>query len=1209
MKTSGRIGRIGRMGVALVAMLVGCSTAGAAVGTLLSQAEAPRIVASGTNGVTIVWTNPAANYSVLRSTNLGWSGYGNMMQYATNFTYPLGQKTFWVSNVAGLEVGDMVEFNKESEDYYVGSIPDSNHITLSYGRASSLTVTTTGGTNMLDLSGCWIKDYSAYEQIALTTDTNWTDSGLVDGRDYFYVIGYRDGSGITNYSIPVGLRMQSGTLYFDLALGCAGGYAWKVEQDYSDLPGLIDGNDRTEEIRLQVADPRITYSRYPTYSADGYPLGMQRFMLQQNAPIAFCELHQSGGSQRIQATTIVLEDSTGATNTYALSNYWVSTNTYTKGNVYRLPVTNLTDQGLTVSVTGVTNDSNYYLGWPRFSIFSTQQVLVPVVSANRSTNAAFTVNFTNAAGRWPKLFGTDHVWNSTSGNDAGYMLQAVRLQTNLWTLIRDSSVGDGWPGQWVNYQKVVGYLATNIGSGELTFALTNLTNQTYFSGRTRIGEELFWMSGTWASGSNVTFTSRGYEATVPVAHLAGEPVYCYSDVGQVGTFGDIWHEFPVVRYEHAYASGYSSISTSVDISNATRVGTLTLVLTNGTYGPGDVIQMSGEKFKVVSVVTNGTIYTNEVQRGYDGTADLTIQSAGAVGNIVKYIGHRPYYDPYDLPCNPNYATNLWFDQFAVAMDRTIKTLHSRPWLITWCPQWAGWHRGVVSNLSATVYRTNGVEYALTNTVRDWYMSTNALGESFWRHLSSGKTDTNDISIGGTWEYGRAQFHILTGLASNKVFHVRTHTSNELRIVLVRNDTATSITNPVPVDLWAEGLRPGDVYMVKQRQRDYPSTAPHKRQATADAVYGIAQWVLTNYAGWLNGPIFVEHFNEPNLGTYGTWTLDSYTNSFNILANTLRNGGSNHPTGFATNQVMIGAGSIAGGLDGAGYASDDGPYIMATKLIDCCPVLDFLSHHRYYTGARTQKRQNAFEYRMFKRYASGCGKPNLWICDSEDSVATAGGTGSEEARHYARYGTTYWMANFINSYTGDFGSQGALDTIIHFRNYHQDDTGFGMFAPAPWTAFTNQVVMDLVYWPMRGMLDRIPWKTADVNLYRGVKTAEQYGWVDAMGLWDGTNRLVFIVNKKDTGVRVSLELSGTTGGTNVPMYSAVGMGTNQTIGDGYFLVNYAGYRATGTENTNAATVSDFYLEPLSANIIALGGTYTPPAATHRVSYRGRILLRK
>ncbi|MEJ2267748.1 MAG: hypothetical protein P8X70_01590, partial [Nanoarchaeota archaeon] len=210
------------------------------------------------------------------------------------------------------------------------------------------------------------------------------------------------------------------------------------------------------------------------------------------------------------------------------------------------------------------------------------------------------------------------------------------------------------------------------------------------------------------------------------------------------------------------------------------------------------------------------------------------------------------------------------------------------------------------------------------------------------------------------------------------------------------------------------------------------------------------------------PVYVEYYIEPNLGEYGTWIKDAYIDSYNILADTLRNGGLSYASGYTEDELVIGAGAIGGGLNPRiPLQGTEGDYDFALSLIDRSPVLDFISHHRYYVGSRVQKRENSWEYYFIKNYALSQGK-NLMIVDSEDSVATAGGTGNEEARHWAQFSVPYWESNFINSYSGDQGLLGRLDMIIHFRLYGNDEASLGMVAPDA----NGNPLYDLVYWPIK-----------------------------------------------------------------------------------------------------------------------------------------------
>ena len=439
----------------------------------------------------------------------------------------------------------------------------------------------------------------------------------------------------------------------------------------------------------------------------------------------------------------------------------------------------------------------------------------------------------------------------------------------------------------------------------------------------------------------------------------------------------------------------------------------------------------------------------------------------------------------------------------------------------------------------------------------------------------------------------ARLHILTGQAAGKVFYVRSNTSDRLRIVQAYEDSTFDNETPAYVDLAAEGVAPGDTYVL--RRKTYGSVAPKYWQYNADIFHNVGRHILEKYGDKLNGrPIYMEYYLEPNLATYGTWCLDAYIASYNVFAETIRAGGPHFAQGFDKSQVVIGAGAIAGGLTGPAIHGSRGEYDFALALVDRADPLDFVSHHRYYTGSRVQKRANSWEYWMMRSYAQAIGK-GIEIMDSEDSVATAAAAGSEEARHWAEFSVPYWPANFMNSYCGEYGELGRLGFISHFRLYSTSQEGFGMVALGE----DGGPVYDLVYWPIKMFQRHTSMnRHAPDTIARLVKKGDQYGWVQAMGTIHGETgvKKVHLVNKKKTPVTVSLELLGVEEKT-AWMESIVGFGPNQTIEDGFHPIDYRGVGGRGVSRAQGLTdLAAVVLEPCSANIVTLGEDAPPPPPT-------------
>lgn len=643
--------------------------------------------------------------------------------------------------------------------------------------------------------------------------------------------------------------------------------------------------------------------------------------------------------------------------------------------------------------------------------------------------------------------------------------------------------------------------------------------------RLKIGNELLKLSRI---DGNTLIVTRGIEWTQKEDHKAGSRLYSYKKVGQILRLQEILPEFKVVKYTDAYISGIKPISREtradqagyVDLSDPVRTGIITIELSKGEYKRGDVIRIGREMFLVKNVNHRKKhLIQLEVQRGYDGTNQLYIQHNPPVGDVYKLINYESYYTGFKN--DPTEKKNYYWDYFANTLDKVIKNGNAIPWIIVYSPVYATQARGKVAKLE-TIRNPGDIK---NNVIVDEYNSLHADAD-WWFRIHQGNDEKNDLAIAGNmYQFYHAELHILTGKAAGKVFYIRSHSGERLRVVKALEDSYWTDKNPEYVDLVKEGVKPGDVYKITHASNRVGNVAPKYWQYNADLFYMIASYINTNYStDLLTRPFYMEYYLEPNLGSYGTWTKEAYIASYNVFANTIRNGGVHFSKGFSTHEVMVGAGAIAGGLNPVnkinGSSSD---YELALSLIDDSPVLDFISHHRYYMGSRIQKRENSWEYWMLKNYAQGKGK-DILIIDSEDSVATAGGKGKEEARHWAQFSIPYWGANFINSYYGDFGESGRLDFIIHFRLYYANDQGLGIAAADS----QGKPLLDIVYWPLKLYRDHT---SSDPDypdtLVKVIQGSDTYGWIQSMGTVHGQTgeKKVHIINKKGTPITIKLALTG------------------------------------------------------------------------------------
>ncbi|MDW8068868.1 MAG: LamG-like jellyroll fold domain-containing protein [Anaerolineae bacterium] len=1125
------------------------------------------VIPNAPNAAHLIWrAKPGvAQYVVLRSNKLGWSGTIRLTEPVTT-----GGKIITVTTTAGLQAGDELHFSGGRDDYYIARVLDARRLELTVGVQRDYVTNT-----VVNLSACWVRDYSGYTEIARFTSASgvreYVDTGLELEKDYFYVIGYSDGVTITGYSNPVQARLTGSGMLYDAALGAYGGYAWKVTQNYGDTPNLIDGDDTTSEVRIQYNDPAIS---------DPYEmhLGFHRVHLQERLPIRRVEIIQDMSADRTRAAHIRLGFDDRSFQTFDLENdpRIVRVDVGSR-RTYRIPV-DKTSAYVSIYIEDVANPAGNYTLWYKIGVYTDRRIVRPVTSAAEVRSAHLAFDFSRSDGTLPTIFGSDEVWNNVDGYETGAMLRAWPYLKEVFNLYR-VQVGDGWPHAYGWDQVKVAELAAVITPAQTTFMLTNvITFPVSLSVGTKFKVDYELMQITALSGNRITVT-RGLEHTEPVTHTAGSPLYVYRSVGQILRLQEALPEFPVVKYTNAYVSGITPISSDLPVTHSLRTAVITITVNKGTYAVSDVIRVGREAFLVQAVdASNPSQIRLTVRRGYDGTAQEYIQHNIPQPDVYKYLNYEPYYVGFkNDPTNPN---NYFWDNWDMTWDKVIRQGDAIPWIIAWSPWYATQARGRVAALE-TITNARGIQ---NNVIVDEYNSTHDDAD-WWYLLASGNTLENDSNIrGNMYEFYHARIYFLTGNAAGKVFFIRSHSGDRLRVVRTWNDSTWSVTNPEYVDLYAEGVRPGDAYIVTHSTQSAANVAPKFWRYNAAIFYNLVKHLRQKYAAELAGkPIYIEYYLEPNLGSYGTWTLDAYVDSYNVFARTLREGGPGLGPGLTKNDVIIGAGAIAGGLNpSVPIPGTNRDYDIALTLIEEADYLDFVSHHRYYMGSRVQKRENSWEYWMLRTYAQSLGK-DIVIIDSEDSVATAGGTGREEARHWARFSVPYWEANFINSYAGDYGPLGRLAFIIHFRTFDDNTNDMGMAAMDA----EGRPVLDLVYWPIlmyQQHTSEDP-QRPDTVVFT-VQGSDPYGWVQGMGTIHGQTgvRHVHLVNKKETPITVTLTLSGVTP-TGAVMHSVIGCGPQQTIQDGYHPLTLTGAIVqTILPNPNVVV-----LQPCSANIIALEGT--------------------
>jgi hypothetical protein len=1113
-------------------------------------------------------------YVILRSETLGWMGSQPLLESGIQ-----GSDTIRIASTQGLHAGEDLYF-RQSDLYTIEEVLDEHTLKLVYPLTRNYDASQSYyGTAAF--SGGWVKDYLGYTELARISDSGqsvyeWTDQNLSQEKDYFYTIGYSDGSRVFEYALPVNIKLAQSAMLYDAALGSSGGYAWKVTQHYGDTPALIDGNPKTYETRIQYNNPTIE-------CPNGEWRGFHRFHLNDRMPIKRIEISQDASSGRIRAAEIRIGFDDRTLLTFNLQNDPSITRT-ADGNyeIFVIPVDRISAY-VNVYIEGIIpNPSALYTSWNKVGIYTDQPIDRPITSPVLLDSTDIIVDFSQPDGKLPTIFGTDEIYDNTEGIESGWMLNSWPYTKEIFNLYRIQA-GDYWPRHYGTDLIKIGELARDISASEASFPIQNVQNLNILQSgmKLKIDDELSSFSSIDASHT-LTVRLRGDELTPAVSHRGGTPIYAYKSVGQLMRLQEILPEFKVEKIPDAYVSGISSISSDLDVNDPSRTAILDGIrMRAGDFHEGEVIRIGREIFKVLAVNGSPGDQTLRLQRGFDGSNQRYIQHNVVVSDVYKLLDYEPYYlgfknDPTD------YDSYFW-DNFKTSMDKAIIVGGAIPWIIAYSPFYATEARGRVKTLETT----NNPRGTQNNVILDAYNSEHDDAD-WWYLVNEGNDINNDLQIhGNMYQYYHAELHILTGDAAGKVFYVRSNTGERLRVVRTWDDSAWTTEDPEYIDLAAEGVKPEDVFKVTHgSNRLTPTVSKRFWQYNADLFYNMARYIRENYAAQLaNKPFYMEFYLEPNLGVYGTWTLDTYIDAYNVFANTIRNGGPHFSGGFSKSEVVIGGGAIAGGLNpGVPIPGTDGDYDFALSLIDRASPIDFISHHRYYMGMRVQKRENSWEYWMLRNYALAKGK-DIVIIDSEDSVATAGGTGNEEARHWAQFSVPYWLSSFINSYYGDHGELGRLDFIIHFRLYYRTDQGMGMAASDE----NGNPILDLVYWPIKMYLDHTSQTTPD-TLVRVVKGQDQFGWIQAMGTIHGESgeKNVHLVNKKEAPVVVDLTLLGVGQISEAYMDSVIGGGPKQTITDGYHPPDLQG----AIIRESIGDLHHIMLEPFSANIITVRDSGMP-----------------
>lgn len=1141
--------------------------------------EELRALPAGEPGkVRLTWPEKAdaVEYVIMRATRLGWLGKLSLSQDLVE-----GDDTVHVNGTTeGLEQGDMIYIYTR---HIIEGVIDNNTLSISPEVDRNLSASNYS----VNLSGCWAKDYTGYSEVArISGVTEYVDTIPEEEQDYYYIIGYVDGSGEMTCSNPVQVMLSGGTLYYDAALCCYGGYAYKSGNDnYSDMANLIDGDDNTIEVKIQYGNPELDVG----YASN--IRGFTRLNLDGKTDIKRVDISQDKNTYNTRATKVSLRFDDRSQQTFDLENDPTIIKTDNGSlRTYSIPL-NVSSSYVIIFIEEITNPSGLAIKWGGVSVYTDKPILDPVRRANDEKFVKVTVDYTQNDGEFSGILGTDEVYLDTE-QESGWQLKAWQHTKDIFNMYR-IQMGDYWPHAYNYYVLKIGDLAVDVTETQTQWILCNVdidVLKRLVNGSTlKTGYELMAMKSFNEATSTLSLV-RGKDSTIPVAYPAGTSVYALV-AGPRGKMTDCLPEFKTVEYFRALVSGISSIPSSVPYNDPSRYCIIDDVIisvpkdSEGNYYEyfeiGDVFRVGLEVFLVTGrdmdyETANPGFQRLSVRRGYDGTNEPAIQSSYVERNIYKLLDYEPYYEGFkNDPTDPaNYNWEAWDYTF----DKVIKDGDAIPWLIIWGMRYTGNTRGLVGRIESLGDGTNNVlvdEYNSTHDDQDW-----------WYAIKQGNDLMDDSMIAGNqYQCGDFRLHILTGDAEGKVFFVRSNTSDSLRVVRSYEDTWASNRNPNYVDLIAEGVKPGDAYIIMRYPTKPSNTTRKYWQYFADVYYNGIRYILEKYGDELDGrPVFAEYYLEPDHSEYGVWSNDAYVESYNIFANTLRTGGPHFTEGIPDNQLKVGAGALAGGLDSC-LEGGSGEYGTVLSLIRDTQHLDFISYHDYDTGIRTKQRIEGWEYWMLKSYAESLGK-DIMIINSEGTAATNVGLQHGDIQS-SGLTVAYWGSQFTRCYYGDYGPNGQLDFFIHFRLYKADTrTPFYMTT----TLDGVDPVYNMAYWIFQFLRDNT---SSDYNnrdtftLTR--REGDQYEWLGTAATTHGvTNeKKVFLVNRKEQPITVELTLNGVSSEeiSGAYMQSIIGSGPEKTIDIGPHTIDYMGETGNGVVRTvDVPDVTQIELPAQSFNVI-------------------------
>ncbi|MEW6160014.1 MAG: LamG-like jellyroll fold domain-containing protein [Verrucomicrobiota bacterium] len=1123
-------------------------------------------------GVLLTWTGrvDATEAVIRRSERLGWSGTLSLAADAR-----AGERDLIMKATAGLNAGDWVFVGPNH--YSIEAV--LNGQTLRLSRPLTAAVNANGAGQVL-ISGGWSKDYSAFQEIGRSTDLNrFIDSHLALETDSFYTVEFLNAAGSLGFTDPVHVRWTEAGIVNDAALGCSGGYAFKRDRWSGETPALIDGNPLSMEAGIQLGNPQSSARTL-------LPLGFHRFVLAERVPIVSVEIEQAIAPDRFFATRLqLIFDNQSKQFVNLETDPQVLRLDQGGYRSYRIPIGKTSGQ-LTLLVEEIGNGSGKQpITWRKVSIYSDRPQFERVTSAAAVENATVEIDFSRLEANLPTGFGTDEVFWDVDGFESGWMLKSWESTRPLFNVYRFQA-GDYWPHEFCTDLIRLANLASNVTASATTLPVTDpelqlpmaLVNGT----RLRIDQEL--MTLIRADDLAIAVTSRGLDSSVPSAHATGASIFAYRNVGQLGRLQEALPEFPVTRHLNAYRSGIPRIPFEVPLNDPSRTAVQADVAMTGTaFNAGDVLRIGSEAFQVVRADADGAGQMLTLRRGFDGTSEPFIQASSLPRDVYKIIGYEPAYSGFKN--NPADAARYYWNGLRPTLDKIIRTGGALPWIISWGPRYTTFSRGLVKALEPLPQETLGGSGRMAVLV-DEYNERND-DEDWWYYLRNGNTEENDLRIAGNaYQFRSAHLHFLTGSAAGKVFFVRSHSTDRLRVVRQYNDSIWSNQNPEYVDLFAEGVRPGDAYVSKRA--GYGNPTRKFWQYHADVFYNLVRFIRTEYAAELAGrPLFMEFFLEPDHADYGMWTLESYLDCYNLFARTLRFGRQGLGPGFTPDEVKVGAGALAGGLRSY-LAGAEGDYGTALAIVERAQVLDFLSHHHYDMGLRTQQRERAWEYAMLRSYGRAFGK-ELMLINSEDNYITTllGGMSRELSDDWTQIAVPYWGSNLILSQGGDFGADGSVDLMIQHRLYSGSYRSFGLVSKDD----AGQPVFDPAFWSLALHLPFYSSQSTGTapQAARTLRSGDTFGWVRALGTIDPQSGACYIhvVNRKDTDIWLDLRLSDAAGQItgSARLQSIIGGGPERTMAPGYHPIDYTGATGRGVVLEEALTdLRSVRLRPFSSNLI-------------------------